>query len=192
MTYGAIILDPQYDYLDGGNIPARNSSLALTNLVSIAANADLVVVTRDLHPSNHFTFVENPKFEDQSWPPHCVEGTKGAKVFPAIRKRANYVISKGMSPVPPDAYSAFTAKKLRPLEDLIDILGRHPVDKLIIGGFLLEIGVKYTAFDCNALGHWQEVIVPLDACGTILDAAGTANAVAPMVKAGISVVDHYG
>jgi nicotinamidase/pyrazinamidase len=191
MNYGAVILDPQYDLLDGGSINALNAGTALQNIVKLTADADLVVVTRDLHPDNHFSFKDEPLFQDGSWPVHCVEGTKGAKVFPAIRKRADYIISKGMSPVPPDAYSAFSAKKLRPLEDLIDILRRHPVDRLIIAGFLLEIGVKYTAFDANAIGHWTEVIVPLEACGTLLDAAGIAEAITPMRKAGIKIVDHF-
>lgn len=192
-NYGLIILSPQFDYLDGGAIPTHGGNQALINLANLTRDANLVVLTRDMHPTNHFSFSDNPEYTDGSWPPHCVAGTKGSKLFPALRKRADYVLTKGDRPVPPDDYSAFKARKLRPLEDLIDILKRHPVQTLIVGGFLLEHEVKYTAFDCNALantGIWTRVIVPLDCCGTLSNANGVAQAVAPMTRVGIKIVDH--
>lgn len=193
-NYGLIVLGPQYDYLDGGALPARNSNQALLNLSAVASDASLVILTRDMHPANHFSFSQNPAYTDGSWPPHCVAGTKGARLFPALRKRADYVLTKGDRRTPPDDYSAFRARKLRPLEDLVDILKRHPVQALVVGGFLLEIDVKYTAFDCNALantGIWSQVIVPLDCCGTLFNDHGIAQAVAPLTKAGVIVTDHF-
>ncbi len=192
----AIILDPQYDYLESGPIRARNSNRVLQNLMPIMAQSDWVIVTRDVHPENHFSFKDEPTFTDGSWPPHCVKGTDGARIFPAIRKRADFILSKGLSPVPPDDYSAFKAKKLRPLMDLTDILGsiQKQVDEIIVAGFLLETGVQATAFDCNALSNandrWSQVTVPLEACGTILNAAGVAKIIEPMIKAGINIIDY--
>lgn len=191
MTYALIILDPVYDYLPGGSIPVPGATEVVLRVAKLTHEADLVIATRDAHPPGHFSFQDDPEFIDGSWPPHSVEGTKGARVFPAIRKHADYVLTKGKRRVPPDDYSAFSAKKLRPLEDLIDILGRHPVEELVICGFLFDIGVAYTAFDANAIGAWK-VTVPLDCCGTIRTSAKGSALIDRMINAGINVIETYG
>lgn len=189
-TTTVIALDCQYDYLPGGSIDAFGSANALNNLAQVAATADLVVVTRDWHPENHFSFVDEPEFTDQSWPPHCVQGTKGAKIFPALRKRADFVVSKGLQRNPPDDYSAFVGKTLRPVELLPNLLAANLTDIVIIGGFLLEIGVKFTAHDANVLGWWDKVIVPLD-CTATMQSDKKFEIANPLKRVGIEVVEHW-
>ncbi len=63
MSYALVILDPQYDYLPGGNIESYNATDALTNIVGLISNANLVVSTRDQHPVNHFSFNVRTRFD---------------------------------------------------------------------------------------------------------------------------------
>jgi nicotinamidase/pyrazinamidase len=191
MTATLIALDPQMDYLPGGSIDAFRGLEAIRHIAFMADYVEKFILTRDWHPEDHFTFNDHPMFRDQSWPPHCVQGTKGAKIYSALRKRADFTISKGMSRNPPDDYSAFNGKTLRPVEDLPEILRRSPTDDIIVCGFLLEIGVKYTAFDANALGWWDNVYVPIDATGTLDTPLEQQKILEPMTKAGIQVVESW-
>ena len=73
-----IIIDVQNDFLPGGSlavpkgeevVPILNQYLALFQEAALP-----VFATRDWHPSNHCSFVE----QGGPWPPHCVAGTTGA------------------------------------------------------------------------------------------------------------------
>jgi nicotinamidase/pyrazinamidase len=189
-TITSLVLDAQYDNLPGGSIDATGSGKAISQIAALAASSDLVIATKDWHPVNHFSFSSDPLYEDKSWPAHCVQGTKGARLFPAIQRQADYVISKGMNPYPPDDYSAFVGKTLRPVEHLGDILNKNVTDIIVVCGFLLEIGVKYTAFDANALGWWKNVVIPLDCTGTLRPRAQT-EIIYPLLKAGIQIVESW-
>jgi nicotinamidase/pyrazinamidase len=189
-TITTLVLDAQYDNLAGGAIDAHRSAQAITSIVSLMSVSTFSVATKDWHPENHFSFSNDPDWEDQSWPPHCVQGTKGAKLFPAVQRKADFVASKGMNPQPPDEYSAFTAKTLRPVEPVPDILFRNPTDIIVVCGFLLEIGVKYSAFDANALGWWKDVVIPLDCTGTLHPRA-QKEILYPLTKAGIRIVESW-
>jgi nicotinamidase/pyrazinamidase len=191
MSVGLIVCDPQYDYLPGGSIDAYHGASALVECARLAAQADLVIVTRDWHPENHFSFSEAPLFDDQSWPPHCVQGTKGAKIFPALKRAADFTISKGMNRNPPDDYSAFNGKTLRPVQRLDEVLYDSPVDDLIVAGFLFETGVKCTAFDANALGWWKSVTIPLDCVGTLREESEQQSDIDSLRKAGIKVIPTW-
>ena len=159
MSTCLIAIDPQYDYLPGGSLEIPGAENVIRNLAAQAHIADLVIVTRDWHPENHFSFTNDPEYKDGSWPAHCVQNTKGARIFPALRRKAAYVISKGTNKNPPDDYSAFTGKTLRPVERLDEILARHKPEQIWIGGFVLEICVQHTAFDANILSSEWTVSV---------------------------------
>src|ERR1700747_150688 len=105
MTFALFMCDPTYDYLPGGVFDAYGSAQVVTNLAKAAMEADLVIAVRDWHPDNHFSFSDQPLFQDMSWPVHGVQGTKGAKIFPALRKQCDYILSKGTNRNPPDDYS---------------------------------------------------------------------------------------
>lgn len=186
MPTALIACNPQYDYLPGGVIDAPNSLRVVNNLAQIAAQCDLVVATRYYHPENHFTFVDDPQFKDGSWPPYGVQGTKGSKIFRPLNKLIDYTISMGVNRNPPEDYSAFVGKTLRPVLSLGDILEGHPVDKIIVGGFLWEYNVKWTAYDANAIGLWT-VVVPQDAVATLDNSIDFDHT----MRAGIKVVDTW-
>lgn len=182
-----IVVDIQRDFLPGGALSAPDGDRVLLPLANLARQADLVIASRDWHPNNHFSFSDDPLYQDGSWPPHCVQKTRGAQLHPSIRKYADYVISKGMNRNE-EAYSAFQGKTLRPVRTLEEILRASPIEIVVVGGLVLDYCVRYTALDASALGF--KTVVPLDtSVGLTVD--GTQAALQSFVRAGIEVVDHY-
>lgn len=81
-----IIVDPQIDFTTGSLATAKGPE-AMTYLAKaiengVLENYDWVIVTQDAHPKDHCSFVENGGV----FPPHCVQGTEGMNVFPALQK----------------------------------------------------------------------------------------------------------
>lgn len=81
-----IIVDPQIDFTTGSLATAKGPE-AMDRLAKAVDNGVLdkytwVVVTQDAHPTNHCSFVENGGV----FPPHCVQGTEGMNVYPALQK----------------------------------------------------------------------------------------------------------
>ena len=81
-----IIVDPQIDFTTGSLATAKGPE-AMDRLAEAIDNGVLnnytwVIITQDAHPANHCSFVENGGV----FPPHCVIGTEGMNVFPALQK----------------------------------------------------------------------------------------------------------
>jgi nicotinamidase/pyrazinamidase len=180
-----IAVDCQFSFLPGGELAVYDGDRILGPLTELATKCDLVIASRDWHPEDHFSFSEDPLYVDQSWPPHCIQGSKGARIFPSIRKLANFVVSKGMDKNT-EAYSAFAGRTLRPVTTLREILERSPIDTIIVGGLAMDYCVKYTALDANALGY--RTIVPLDCTRPVGTLPPTLEA---FERAGVQVVDHF-
>ncbi len=91
-----IIVDPQVDFTTGSlatkNGPAAMDYLAKALNEGAWKNYGWIIVTQDAHPKNHCSFVE----QGGVFPPHCVEGTEGMKVYPALQE----VLTNIMSNVP--------------------------------------------------------------------------------------------
>lgn len=83
MSRALIIVDVQNDFCEGGSLPvAGGADLAVAISEYVDAHQgefDHVVATQDWHidPGSHFS--ATPDFQD-SWPPHCVAGTRGAEL----------------------------------------------------------------------------------------------------------------
>ncbi|CAH0209476.1 MULTISPECIES: isochorismatase family protein [unclassified Arthrobacter] len=87
MSRALIIVDVQNDFCEGGALPVPGGA-NLAGEISEYVDAhhgqfDHVVATQDWHiePGAHFS--EEPDFVD-SWPPHCVAGTRGADLHPDL------------------------------------------------------------------------------------------------------------
>lgn len=181
------MVDVQYDFLPGGALPVPNGEEIIHPLTQYAATADLVIASRDWHPEDHFSFSDNPSWEDGSWPPHCVQGTKGAKIYTSVRRYANFVVSKATSKTPPDAYSAFAGRTLRPSATLEEILQRAPITAVVVGGLAFEYCVAHTAFDAAALKY--RTIIPMNATRAI-DPAAIPAMTERLERAGVEVVER--
>ncbi|MBR4146562.1 MAG: isochorismatase family protein [Bacteroidales bacterium] len=89
-----IIVDPQVDFTTGSLATAKGPE-AMDRLAKAIENDVLdkynwVIVTQDAHPRNHCSFVENGGV----FPPHCVEGTEGMEVYPALQKALDAKMDK--------------------------------------------------------------------------------------------------
>ena len=84
-----IIVDPQIDFTTG-SLATKNGPAAMDNLAKKLSegawkNYGWIIVTQDAHPANHCSFVE----QGGVFPPHCVQGTEGMNVYPALQEVLN-------------------------------------------------------------------------------------------------------
>lgn len=86
-----IIVDPQIDFTTGSLAtakgPAAMDYLAKALNEGTWKNYSWIIVTQDAHPENHCSFVANGGV----FPPHCVQGTEGMNVYPALQETLNSI-----------------------------------------------------------------------------------------------------
>ena len=144
MARALIIVDFQNDFTPGGALAVREGDQIAERVNQLAASDDfdLVVATRDWHPPDHGSFTE----QGGIWPVHCVAGTPGAELHPALeRANVDVVVDKGQDRAA-DGYSAFEATELSPL------LREREVDQLVVVGLATDYCVKNTALDALRAG----------------------------------------
>jgi nicotinamidase/pyrazinamidase len=87
-----IIVDPQVDFTTGSLAtkkgPASMEYLAKALADNAWKNYSWIIVTQDAHPKNHCSFVE----QGGVFPPHCVQGTEGMKVYPALQEVLDHLM----------------------------------------------------------------------------------------------------
>jgi nicotinamidase/pyrazinamidase len=177
-----VVVDVQNDFCPGG-------SLAVTHGAEVAAAISRrlaeggyahAVATRDHHvdPGGHFS--ADPDFAD-SWPAHCVVGTGGVELHPALdRSRLEAVFDKGEYAA---AYSGFEGGADG--VPLADWLRSRQVDEVEVVGIATDYCVQATALDAAAQGFATTVRLDLTAG---VAAATTAAAVDRMRAAGIALL----
>lgn len=155
MAEALIIVDFQRDFTP------PDGALAVPHGDEIAARLDelardpryaAVIATRDWHPSDHGSFVE----QGGSWPPHCVRDTDGAQLHPALdRDRIDAVIDKGQQR-DSDGYSAFES------DELVQLLREQGVTAVTVVGLATDYCVLNTARDALREG----LVVTVDTSAT--------------------------
>lgn len=151
MSDALLIIDFQNDFTppDGAlAVPEGDRIADRLNELAASDRFDLVVATRDWHPPDHRSFERH----GGPWPEHCVQGTEGAELHPALdRERVDVVLDKGQH-AQTEGYSAFE----RP--DLDRILRERDVDSLAIAGLATDVCVRATALDAIERGYDVEVV----------------------------------
>ena len=130
-----IIVDMQNDFCPGGALPAPKADEIIPVINKLMHKFDYVVASRDVHPpdTNHF----------DKWPPHCVEGTKGAEFHPGMDiSLLQKEFQKGTGNID-DGYSAFEATN----QNLTEYLISKEVTDVFIAGLTTEYCIKNTALD---------------------------------------------
>jgi nicotinamidase/pyrazinamidase len=138
------------------------------------------VATRDHHisPGDHFS--AQPDFVD-SWPAHCVVGTSGVELHPALeRSRLEAVFDKGEHAA---AYSGFEGVNAG--TGLAEWLRARGVDTVEIVGIATDHCVRATALDAAAAGFATTVRLDLTAG---VAAATTDAALAQLRDAGVTLI----
>jgi len=177
-----VVVDFQNDFCPGGSLAVRDGD-AIVPVVNrylqrFESAGAPVFLTRDWHPAvtTHFQAYGG------IWPPHCVQGTRGAEFHPGLKPPARTeVVSKGMDPTR-DSYSAFQAEDEggRPLPEVLSARG---IRRLYVGGLATDYCVRASAL--GALREGFEVVVLTDAIGAVdLKPGDGARALDEMRSAG--------
>jgi nicotinamidase/pyrazinamidase len=148
-----VVVDIQNDFCPGGALPVAEGDKVVPILNKYIQffrghNAQ-IIYTRDWHPPDHSSF----KAQGGTWPPHCVQGTEGAKFHPALLSPAEHeILSKAERK--DEAYSFFQGTDLtHRLRRLTLRLGlRGGIDSLFVGGLATDYCVKATVLDGLRLG----------------------------------------
>lgn len=160
MSRAAIVVDVQNDFCEGGSLAVAGGNAVAERLAGYLPSAgyDVVVATRDHHidPGAHFS--AEPDYVD-SWPPHCVAGTPGAELHPALSGYPfDAVFDKGEYAA---AYSGFEG--FADGTSLADWLAAHDVTEVDVVGIATDYCVRATALDAAATGRPTRVLLDLTA-----------------------------
>ncbi|MCB0333650.1 MAG: bifunctional nicotinamidase/pyrazinamidase [Bdellovibrionales bacterium] len=115
-----LLVDIQNDFCPGGAlaVPDGDEVVAIANELMRSGKFDVVMATRDFHPSDHLSFAVNQgksPFEEGDvggitqtlWPAHCVQGTAGSEFHPDLElDRVDVFVPKGTDREI-DSYSGF-------------------------------------------------------------------------------------
>jgi nicotinamidase/pyrazinamidase len=140
MAEALIIVDFQRDFTppDGALAVPQGDEIAgrLNELAGDPTYAE-VIATRDWHPADHGSFEQ----QGGPWPPHCVQGSDGAELHPALAAdRIGVMIDKGQSS-DTDGYSAFESG------ELVQLLRLRGISAVTIAGLATDYCVLNTARD---------------------------------------------
>jgi nicotinamidase/pyrazinamidase len=158
-----LIVDFQNDFTPGGALPVAEGDRIAGPINDLLDSFDLVVATRDWHPAEHGSFVGVTVDPDawrgadppSIWPVHCVQGTMGADLHPALdQAKVDIVIDKGQDPNS-QGYSAFQDTRLG------ELLRERGIDRLFVTGLATDYCVKQSVLD--ALRQGLDVRVVEDA-----------------------------
>ena len=153
MPEALIIVDFQNDFTPGGALAVKDGDRIADRVNELASDPrfELVVATRDWHPADHGSFAER----GGPWPVHCVQGTEGAELHPALdRSRVDVVIDKGTDPAT-EGYSGFEGTTLG------ELLRERDIDSVTVVGLATDYCVKNTALDALRQG----LAVTVDSAG---------------------------
>ena len=75
-----ILVDIQNDFCPGGALAVDEGDRIVPIVNRLIPEFPLVISTQDWHPENHISF----KQQGGPWPPHCVQGTRGAQLHPDL------------------------------------------------------------------------------------------------------------
>lgn len=185
-----VVVDLQNDFADPAGSLAVAGGDRVVPVVNRAvhdaiAGGALVVATQDWHPESTPHFAK----DGGVWPVHCVAGTWGAELAPALQLPVDAPrIRKGTNGE--DGYSGFTMRDPETGEEtateLEGILRERGVRRVVVCGLATDYCVLATALDAVHLGF--EVELMADAVAAVnLQPEDGERALAEMAEAGVVV-----
>ena len=176
-----VIVDVQNDFCPGGALAVAGGDEVVPRLnayIEKFTSAGLpVFATRDWHPEKTIHF----KAYGGAWPPHCLQGTKGAEFRSDLRLPAGAVIVTTGAAPDEDGYSGFDGRgEGGTLEEMLRKAG---VERIFVGGLATDYCVKHTVLD--GLKRGFKVVWLEDASrGVDVTPGDSARAAAEMIAGG--------
>ncbi len=165
-----IIVDAQIDFMPGGALEVKEGDKIIPVINTIMSQFGLVIATQDWHPPHHKSFaVNHPEkkefevidlngLEQKLWPPHCVQGTKGAEFHPDLKSGPiEAVFRKGMDPEI-DSYSGFYDNGHKKSTGLAGYLKEKGASELYFCGLAADICVYFSLIDALKEGFQATLI----------------------------------
>ncbi len=173
-----VVVDLQPDFMPGGALPCVDGDALVGSIDALLAQRcyRTVVATQDWHPPGHASFAsQHPgraPFDTITlhgqpqtlWPDHCLQGSAGAALHPAVDWRAvDLVLRKGSNPQV-DSYSGFRENHgpagTRPSTGLAGWLRERGISEVHVCGLARDYCVLWTAQDAASAGfavgfHWD-------------------------------------
>jgi nicotinamidase/pyrazinamidase len=194
-----LVVDVQNDFCPGGALAVPGGDEVIAPIRRVASRFEHIILTQDWHPADHTSFaaahpgkqpfdsVQMPYGEQTLWPPHCVQGSKGAEFHPALHlPQAELILRKGYRR-DVDSYSTFFENDRTTSTGLAGYLHDRELSRVFLAGLAYDYCVTYSAVDAIRLG--LPVVVLRDACRAIGLNDSAARAEAEFARAGVAVID---
>ena len=172
-TDALLVIDMQLDFLPGGTLAVKDGDAILPGITAVAARFDHVILTQDWHPRGHISFASThgrQPFTDTVraaygtqtlWPDHCIQGTPGAALHPALDiPHAELILRKGFRRSI-DSYSAFTENDGDTPTGLAGYLRARGLTRLFFTGLAYDFCVGFSALAAARLGFESLVVEDL-------------------------------
>jgi nicotinamidase/pyrazinamidase len=148
MSKALLIIDFQNDFCPGGALAVEGGDEIAEPIKRLWKEFDHVLATRDWHPPDHSSF----ETEGGPWPVHCVQGTHGAELHPAMSEvEIEAVIDVGVGRED-QGYSGFEKS------DLEQLLRERGVDGVAVVGLATDYCVRASAIDAARAGFDTTVV----------------------------------
>jgi nicotinamidase/pyrazinamidase len=158
-----VVVDLQHDFLPGGALAVGGGDAVVAPIAALAPAFATVVATQDWHPPGHVSFasahpgrspyeiLQLPQGAQELWPDHCVAGSRGAALHPALPDAAITLVLRKGTRREVDSYSAFRenvgADGKRPSTGLGAWLGARGIRRAFVCGLARDFCVRATAVD---------------------------------------------
>lgn len=171
-----ILIDVQPDFMPGGALAVAEGDRIVPGICALLERGafDVAVATQDWHPPEHVSFASNHEgrkpmeviqlygHDQVLWPDHCVQGTPGAALHPAVPwHRVALIVRKGTDPAV-DSYSGFRNNwdpdGQRPSTGLAGYLRDRGVTDATLCGLARDYCVQWSAEDAARAGFRTRVV----------------------------------
>ncbi|MBO3757962.1 MAG: bifunctional nicotinamidase/pyrazinamidase [Thermoproteota archaeon] len=153
MKNALIVVDVQRDFCKGGalEVPEGDKVVEPLNkyIEVFEATKNIIVFTRDWHPSDHISFKER----GGPWPPHCIKNTLGAEFHPKLNFPSIAIVVSKANERDKEAYSGFENTGLQ------ELLKELKIEKVFVGGLATDYCVKNTVLDALKLNFKTYLLV---------------------------------
>jgi nicotinamidase/pyrazinamidase len=132
-----LIIDFQNDFTPGGALAVEEGDRIAEPIKRLAPQFEVVAATRDWHPPDHASF----ETQGGPWPVHCVQGSPGAKLHPAMDDvEVHFIVDVGRERED-EGYSGFERS------DLAQQLRERGVEQVAICGLATDYCVRASTID---------------------------------------------